>query len=396
MSKVAVIGAGASGIIAALKASENNEVILIDGNDKCGKKILVTGNGKCNFWNEDININNYFTSDIDKLNNILEKNNEVLNYLYDMGIYPKVKNGYYYPMSNNAASIRKIFEDELKRCNVNTLYNTRVLNIKKINDKYIVITDKEEINVDKVIIATGSKACPKTGSDGIGYKLAKNFNHIINPVLPALVALKTNENIKEWAGIRCDARVSLFVDNEKIKDELGEIQLTEDGISGICTFNISGLASKSLYEKQSVIVKIDFVPNIDNFFDFFEKRNKKLKNRSIEELLESILNYKLIAIILKRCGIKKDSFWNNLNNKEKENLIKNIESFELSIINTNSFDKSQVCTGGIPLNEINNNMESIYNKNLFFVGEILDVDGKCGGFNLAFAFITGYIAGSSI
>jgi len=397
MSKVVVIGAGASGIIASLKASEHNEVILIDGNDKCGKKLLITGNGKCNYWNDDININNYFTNDKNLLENILNKNNEVLNYLEKMGIYPKIKNGYYYPASGLAASIREIFEKELNRCNVKTLYNTKVLNVEKNNDKFIVDTSNEKINCDKVIIATGSKAAPKTGSDGFGYDIAKKFGHTIDPILPALVGLKSNDkNIKEWAGVRTDVKLTLYVNNESLKEEIGEIQLTEDGISGICTFNISGKVSRSLYENKKVIVKINFVPTINNFYEFMERRNELLPNRTIEELLESILNYKLTNVILKRCHLNKNEYYNNLSVKDKKLLIENISQFEITINDTNSFDKAQVCTGGISLNEINENMESIYVKNLYLIGELLDVDGKCGGFNLAFAFITGYIAGMSV
>lgn len=397
MSKIVVIGAGASGIIAALTAASKNEVILIDSNDKCGKKILITGNGKCNYWNESINVENYFTSDIKILNNILEKNQEVLDYLYGIGIFPKVKNGYFYPASSLAASIREIFVNELMRCKVKTIFNSKVLNIKKNNSGYIVETEMEKIAADKVIIATGSKACPKTGSDGLGYDFAKKLGHKINPVLPALVGLTSNDsNLKDWAGVRCDAKLNLYADKEKITEEHGEIQLTESGISGICTFNISSLVSKLLYNNKNVVVKINFVPFINNFSNFFENRNINLGNRTIEELLESILNYKLTTVIIKKTGIKKNSYWDNLNKNEKELLIKNIESFELNITSTNSFDKAQVCTGGIPLQEINENMESIYHKNLYFVGEILDVDGKCGGFNLAFAFITGYIAGKNV
>lgn len=396
MSKVVVIGAGASGIIAALKASVNNEVILIDGNKDCGKKLLITGNGKCNYWNEEINIKNYFTNDLNKLNEILEKNIEVLNYLDSIGIYPKIKNGYYYPASQLAASIKEIFTKEIERNNIKTLYNTLVKNIEIESDKYIIETINAKIICDKVIIATGSKSAPKTGSDGFGYKIAKKFGHNITPVLPALTGLKTKENIKEWAGVRTDVKLSLFVDEKQIQEEFGEIQLTEDGISGICTFNISGNVSKNLYNKKEVIVKINFVPNIEDFYKFMEERNQKMPNRTIEELLESILNYKLTNVILKRCYLNKSDYYSNLSNEDKFLLIKNITDFEILINDTNSFDKSQVCTGGISLNEINENMESIYSKNLYLVGELLDTDGKCGGFNLAFAFITGYIAGVSV
>lgn len=396
MSKVVVIGAGASGIIAALRASNNNEVILIDGNSQCGKKLLITGNGKCNFWNEDINIKNYFTDDINKLAKVLEKDSEVLNYLYSLGIYPKIKNGYYYPLSGLAASIREIFSKEIEKRNIKTMYNTKVLNVIKNIDKFIIETINEKVICDKVIIATGSSAFPKTGSDGFGYDLAKSFGHNINPVLPSLTSLKTNEIVKEWAGVRTDAKISLYVNDKLIKEENGEIQLIEDGISGICTFNISGLVAKSLYNKKKVFVKINFVPEIANFYKFFDNRNKELPNRTIEELLESILNYKLTNVILKKTKVKKGSYWNNLNEEEKQTLINNINNFELNISNTNSFNQAQVCTGGIPLNEVNENMESIFIKNLYFTGELLDVDGKCGGFNLAFAFITGYIAGDNI
>lgn len=397
MSKLVVIGAGASGIMAALKAAYKNEVILIDGNDKCGKKILVTGNGKCNYWNEDINIANYFTTEPIILEKILAKNNEVLNYLHNViGIYPKIKNGYFYPASGTAQSIRELFAKEIERNKIKTFYNTRVLDIKKENKKFILVTNSGEIEADKVIIATGSKASPKTGSDGLGYDFAKKFGHKINPVLPALTSLKTNEKIKEWAGIRTDVKLSLYITNKLIKEESGELQLTEDGLSGICIFNLSSLATKALYNKEKVIIKINFVPYINNFYEFFNERNLKIKNRTIEELLESILNYKLIAIILKRRNIPRNTYWNKLNDAEKKLLCKDIESFELDIADYNSFDKAQVCTGGIPLSEVKDNLESIYIDNLFFTGELLDVDGKCGGFNLAFAFITGYIAGGNI
>lgn len=396
MSKVVVIGAGASGIIAALTASVKNDVILIDGNDKCGKKILVTGNGKCNYWNENINVKNYYSSEENLLNRILKNKDEVLNYLYSIGIYPKVKNGYYYPASNTSASIREIFDKELNRCNVKTIYNTRVLNIEKDTDKYIIITNDEKIICDKVIIATGSKAAPKTGSDGWAFNILKKFNHKINMVLPSLVALNTEENIKEWAGVRVDAKLSLIINNKLLKEEIGELQLTENGISGICTFNLSSLVSKGLYKNDEVLIKINFMPIIDNFYEFFNKRNNEINNRNIGELLESIINYKLLNVILKRSKINKDEYWQNLTDLDKENLINNITKFELVINNTNSFEKAQVCTGGIPLEETNETMESIYHNNMFIVGELLDVDGLCGGFNLAFAFITGYIAGKNV
>jgi len=173
--------------------------------------------------------------------------------------------------------------------------------------------------------------------------------------------------------------------------------MTQDGISGICTFNISSIASKAIASGKNVTVKINFVPFLkESFYEFFEKRNREVQGQNISELLESILNYKLISVILRRCEISSDAYWKSLTTKEKEILCQMIENFELKIIGTNDFEKAQVCTGGVSLSEISNSMESLYQEGLYLVGELLDVDGKCGGFNLAFAFITGFLAGSDI
>ena len=393
MCKVVVIGAGASGIIAALKASEKNEVILLDSNDKCGKKILLTGNGRCNYWNSNIDKSNYQTDNEDMLESILNNKEEVLEYLNSLGIYPKIKNDLYYPYSNQASSVQKIFLNELEKRNIKIIYNFKVESIIK-KDKFIIKSNDNEIIADKVIVAPGSKALSKTGSDGSFYEILNKLGHKINTILPSLVPLKT-ENIEAWDGVRCDSKIKLFINGEYVKEETGELQLTDYGVSGICIFNLSSIISKNLYLKNKVNLKINFVPTIENFYEFLSKRNEEIKNRSISELLESLLPYKVLLVILKKCNIKKES-WNELNENKKLELCKNIEEFDLKIIDTLSFDRAQVCTGGVSLNEIKETMESKIIDNLYIVGEVLDVDGICGGFNLAFAFITGFIAGSDI
>jgi len=401
MKKIAVIGAGASGIIAALKASENNEVILLDGNDKCGKKILLTGNGRCNYWNSNISLEQYETDDKYKLLEILSEENktETLNFLDSLSIYPKIKNDYYYPYSNQAASIREILKNEIEKRKIELKMGTKVKDITKDNDKFtIVLENNEFIKADKVIIATGSKAYPKTGSDGLGYEFAKKFGHKINPVTPALTQLICNEKfLKDWENVRCDAKVSLVINGENIKEDSGEIQLTSSGISGICTFNISGLASKNLALGNKVDVIIDFFPQIDDLYTWVNERARKLKNNTIEEMFESIFNYKLMFVLLKLSNISKDSRWDELNEDKKSALCEIIKKFKLHITDTESFDKAQVCTGGVSLTEIDPySFQSKLVPNLFFVGEILDVDGRCGGFNLAFSFISGLIAGRGV
>lgn len=395
MSKVVVIGAGASGIIAALKASEKNEVILLDGNDKCGKKILLTGNGKCNYWNQSIDLQNYQTDDPEKLKKILEKQKEVFSFLEKLGIYPRIKDGYYYPYSNQSSSIQTILNKALEKAKIVVKYHFKVSNILKKENQFVIESDEEEIVADKVIIATGSKAFSKTGSDGSGYQLVQKLGHHINHVLPSLVPLVGKE-VPKWEGNRIEANVQLYVNDQKIKEEHGELQLTDYGVSGICIFNLSGVVSKNLYLKNKVLLKINFFKEVDNLFSFLEERSKMLKNATIEEILESLISYKLLLILLQKVKINKDKNWFELSKVEKQNLVSVIQSYPLQIIDTLSFDRAQVCTGGVPLKEVGANLESNLVSNLYIVGEMLDVDGICGGFNLASSFITGYIAGSDI
>lgn len=402
MSTVAVIGAGAAGTIAALNACGKHRVILLDGNDKCGKKILLTGNGRCNYWNADMGAHMYETDDRDILKNIMSDKNvaSVLQYMESIGIYPRIKNGYYYPYSNQASSIREIFQKQIDNSSIDFRSNFKVENIHKSGNEFILTsTDGRKVKCDKVIIATGSKAAPKTGSDGSGYDLVKKLGHKINPVSPALTPLiSTGRFLKEWEKIRCDAKVSLFVNGKHVKDDTGEIQLTSTGISGICTFNISGIAAKSIAKGDRVGVSINFMPYLeDGFYNWFSERCGNMKGATIEEALESIFNYKLMFVLLKSAGASKDDLWFRLSEDRKRALSRAVEDFSLDITGAESYEKAQVCTGGVTLTEINpHTMASMVADSVYMAGEILDVDGRCGGYNLAFAFISGYIAGRSV
>ncbi len=399
MSKVVVVGGGVSGLIASIVASQKHEVILLEANDKCGKKILLTGNGKCNYWNQDIHIRNYDTDHYDNLDTILKNQEEVYSFLESIGIYPKIKNGYYYPYSNQASSVRTILIKELERRKVKVIYQFKVEKIQKEENQFILKSSNQELACDQVILATGGKACPKTGSDGSGYFLAESFHHCIDKVTPSLVPLKANDSsLKDWDGVRCDSKVSLYIDNQKIKEEVGEIQLTDYGVSGICIFNLSGCATRSLEQKKAVSLHINFLPSLETDFDnWFQARNKQIPNHTLEELLESILPYKLMLVLFKKSGIRKEDSWDTLSEEKKAQFIKTITDYELEITESLSFDRCQVTAGGVSLSEINpNTMESLIIPHLYLVGELLDVDGKCGGFNMAFAFISGYIAGRSI
>ena len=401
MSKILIIGAGASGLIASIYAKdENNEVILLERNPEPAKKILVTGNGRCNYYNEDQNITHYNSNNNELISEIITEENkkEILEFFNKIGIIPKIKNGYYYPYSNQAVSIKNALINEAKRKNVNIVPNTYVENIENHNEQYKVLTNNKEYIVDKIIIATGSASAPKTGSDGNGYELIKKINHSLIKPLPALTALKGNERyFKQWSGIRSDVKIKLYNKNTLIKEDEGEIQLTDYGISGICTFNLSRHANKLISENEKPYVIINFLPLLENNeLNFLEERNKLMNNRTVDELLDGILNYKLTHLILKLLNINKDTKYSELTQEQKQILIEKITKFKLEITDSNPFDASQVCRGGVPLTEINiYTMESKLNTNIFIVGELLDVDGECGGYNLTFAWITGMLAGKN-
>lgn len=396
MEHIVVIGGGASGLISAIYAKKNtNKVTILEKNQICGKKILVTGNGKCNYWNSDQNLEHYHSINNDLLEEIITEDNkkEVLNFFDRLGIIPKIKNGYYYPFSNQATTIKNALIKEVIRKKIDIKQDFLVTELNKNVDGFIIKGSIESIKADKVIIATGSKAAPKTGSDGFGYKLLKKFNHNIIPPLPALVQLKTmGDYLKEWKGIRTDVKVSLYENNQFIKEESGEIQLTDYGISGICVFNLSRYISIGLSKNKKEEIRINFLPFLDSQKENISALFKN--NYPIKDQLEGILNNKLVNIILKQSNIKENQPYSDLSPHEQNTLKENLTAFKVTVIGTNSFEQAQVCTGGIPLTEINTTtMESNIIKNLYIVGELLDVDGDCGGYNLGFAWISGILAG---
>lgn len=402
MQKIVIIGAGASGLMTAIKSkTKSNEVILLERNSEVGKKILATGNGRCNYWNEDQSLTNYHSTNKELLPEIIteENCNEVKTTFAKLGIVPKIKSGYYYPSSNQATSIRNALLTECREKGIIINTDTLVTNVIKKDNMFLVETSSGTINADIIVLATGAKASPKTGSDGTGYLLAKKFNHTIIPPLPALVQLKTTGKfLNIWAGVRTDVKVFLREDDNIIGVEEGEIQLTDYGVSGICIFNLSSQVSKGLSKNKKEELIINFLPFIETSVkEWFDAREKYITKTTIFNQLETILNYKLVKVILKESNINPSSYYEDLTENEKTNLLKNLTNFTLRVTETNSFDNAQVTSGGIPLTEVNiETLASKFEKNLYFTGEILDVDGKCGGYNLGFAWLTGLIVGRSI
>ena len=395
MIKIAVIGGGASGLVASIYAKNNNTIVdLYEKNDEIGKKILVTGNGRCNYFNEDFTTDKFYSFNKYDISNIINNNmkEEVLSFFESIGIIPSIKNGYYYPSSYKANSIRLSLTEEVYSKGINVFTNSLVTDI-LYNDNencFYICINNEYKKYDKVILSTGSCAYVKSTNS---YDLIKKY-HNITPLLPSLVPLIGKGNyFKLWNGVRCNCEISLL--DKTILKESGEIQLTDYGISGICVFNLSGFINKMLYQKKNVFVSINFIPFIKNdYYKWFNIRKKLLSDRTIYDFLVTILNEKLVDTILYVTNISKDKIVNELNSNEIDNIISNLTSFKLEIISSKDFSRAQVCNGGINLNEINTNtMESLKIKNLYITGEILDVCGICGGYNLGFAFITGLLAG---
>lgn len=396
--KVAIIGAGASGLVCSIYAKENNnEVYLFEKNNTTGKKILITGNGKCNYFNSEFNTSFYHSTNKELLSNIINEDNKnkILKLFDDIGIVPKIVNGYYYPFSNQAITVKESLTKEALRLGVNLITDYEVNNI-TYNGKYII---NNELEFDVLVIATGGLSYPKTGSTGFGYEVAKQFNHSIIKPLPSLVQLKSNNKyLKDWSGVRTDVTIKSYEDNKLVESSCGEIQLTDYGVSGICIYQLSSNIIRGLDNKKDEYITINFIPYIDtDIKDYLNNRSKKLIDRNITELLDGMLNYKLVNLILKKNNIIGTKKYSELSNKDIDNICKDLTEYRLDINGYNDFNNAQVTSGGVPLSEINmNTMESLKQNNLYFIGEVLDIDGVCGGYNLANAFITGMVAGSSI
>ncbi|NTV79186.1 MAG: aminoacetone oxidase family FAD-binding enzyme [Clostridiales bacterium] len=280
--------------------------------------------------------------------------------------------------------------------NVKIVTVIQILEISKKKNEFQMKTADSIFNMDKVILCCGSKASPKTGSDGSGYEYARKFGHTIVKPLPALVQVKCQGNyFKGISGVRTQANVSLFINGVYKDSDLGELQLTDYGISGIPVFQISRHIAQALERKEKVDVYIDFLPEVgmEQLSDFLEKRKNLSGDKTIEEFLCGIFQKKIIAMILKEYKLKSSRKIKEFSLEELEKLFMWIKKFFVQVIGTNSFEQAQICLGGVNVDEVDEKMQSKIVSGLYFAGEILDVDGKCGGYNLQWAWTSGYVAG---
>ncbi|MBM6801081.1 NAD(P)/FAD-dependent oxidoreductase [Mediterraneibacter glycyrrhizinilyticus] len=402
MRTVAVIGGGASGMMAAVTAaSEGARVILLEHKDRIGKKILSTGNGRCNFTNIHQEPICYHSEDPLFPWEVVERFNAqaVISFFFQLGVYSKNRNGYIYPNSDQASAVLDAFRMELDRLKVEIRTGVECREIRPGKKGFTVLTDQGPVRADRVILCAGSKAAPTTGSDGSGYDLAKKLGHRILPVLPSLTALKCEEKFfKSIAGVRANGSVSIWSGGECIAKDTGEIQLTDYGISGIPVFQVSRYASKLLYEKKETDAVLDFMPDFTKTQTdaFLRARAKTRPDKSAEMFLIGLFHKKLCDLWIRLSEIPRQRKAGELTEDEIARLTDLIKEFRVRVRETNPYDKAQVCCGGVDTREVNpETLESVYVPGVYFAGEILDVDGMCGGYNLTFAWASGYVAGKA-
>ncbi len=403
--QVAVIGGGASGLTAAIWAARSGaSVIILEHTDRVGKKILSTGNGRCNLTNAKIQASCYRSGDpqfpMEAIRQFGWK--DTLRWFSSMGLLCHCRmESYYYPLSDQASAVLDCLRMECSRLGVVIRTGVQPDEIRPVRESrglaYQILTDRGEVRADAVILACGSKAAPNTGSDGSGYALARSLGHRIIKPLPALVQLRCQGNhYRQLAGIRTDAGLRLLVGDQELWQERGELQITDYGISGIPVFQLSRFAARGLDEGRKVRVMIDFLPFMDRKESriFLERRFADFGDRSGEDFFTGVLHKKLAAVLLKMSGIRPDQPASSASLRQREHLLRAIKEYEAQVSSVNPFANAQVCCGGVDVRQVDPaTMESKLREELYFAGEILDVDGICGGYNLQWAWSSGKAAG---
>ncbi len=386
--KTIIIGAGAAGLTAAICAARNkSEVTVIEHEKQAGKKILMTGNGRCNITNEHLDSSMYY-GDRKFVDCVLNQFTpaDVTAFFQSVGLYTCAKNGYVYPMSFQAGSVLHMLRSTATELGVKIKTNNQIKSIKKEKDKFFVDIGIR-LECDYLIIATGGCSFPKTGSDGSGYDIIRKFHHRIIEPRPALTALVCNDNIlKKASGVRIEAEIAA-----ENKIQRGELQITDYGISGIPVLNLSRLVEPEDY------VHIDFLPRIDenSLADMIFHLISVNSTWMIDDALHGIFHEKLATVITTTLNIH-NQVCHTLDKNTSEQIAHLIKNYRVQIQKRRGFDFAQVTAGGVCTDEINaGTMESKKVKNLYFAGEVIDVDGICGGYNLHFAWATATIAGGN-
>lgn len=404
-NRIGVIGAGPAGIFAAGMASiSGDEVYLIDKNDKIGKKLYITGKGRCNITNA-LPLNEFFDYIVRNASFLYSSlysftNEDLINFCNKFDLKTKVERGNrVFPASDKSSDVIKVFMKFLNTNNVKLNLNTKVIDIDKIGNEFIVTTNRGELVFDKIILATGGKSYPLTGSTGDGYIFAKKFGHTIIEPMPSLVPIEIREDwIKDLQGLSLkNVSLKTICNKMTIHEEFGEMLFTHFGISGPIVLSTSNYLQS--YTDKDIKFLIDLKPALDYeklndrvLRDFQEQANKQFKNA-----LNELLPQKIIPIVIYLSKIDSEKIVNQITKEERNSLIKTIKELPISFKSLRPIREAIITSGGVDTKEINpSSMESKIIENLFFAGEIIDVHGLTGGFNLQIAYSTGYLAGINI
>lgn len=403
---VIIVGGGASGLFSAiLLAKKGYSVTILEQNKVVGKKLSITGNGKCNYTNLYQTKACYRSSDLEKAFRVLRNFDEdkILDFFKSIGIIPDVKkgrctyntdSGYVYPSSGSGKDFTLALQEECLSLGVKIRTNTKVVDVKKENNIFLVTVGENlySYKANYVIIAVGGLAEPKSGSDGNLYEVLKSSGHKFKKQLPALTSLSSNRTeLKELSGIRTTVCLSLFSDSELIAEEYGELQFSNRGLSGIPAMQLSGIAARLIDEKKAVNCVIDFFPSLEreDLLKHFLERRERLGKRKVEHFFLGMLNEKL-ALVINKYFFKGCVFVSEVTDSILESMTDYLKSFEVPIVSVGDFYLAQTTSGGILLSEVDESLCSLHLKNLFFAGEILDVDGLCGGYNLTWAWASAF------
>ncbi|MCI9378487.1 MAG: aminoacetone oxidase family FAD-binding enzyme [Eubacterium sp.] len=401
MKKVLIIGGGASGMAAAIAAARNGaSVTILEHMDRIGKKILSTGNGKCNYTNHRQGLRFYRGENPAFVLPVFRQFGfeETVAFFRELGIYPKERDGYFYPASGQAASVLDALRMELRRLRLQVVTGCNLTSVQKEGAFFKAVAGTKAYYADCCIFACGGMAFPKSGSDGSAFSFIRQFGHTFVQVVPALVQLKASQPFfKSIAGVRTDASVKLYVEQKLVCEDRGEVQLTDCGISGIPVFQVSRYAAKALGRGERVHAALDFVPFLGNGDLFWEVKGRFMRGdgKTAEEALVGLFSKKLIPVFLKQNGIILKGDAAAVPEGKLRALCGYLKEAWVDIIGTKGFEAAQVSAGGIDTREIcAETMESVLEPGLYFAGEVVDVDGMCGGYNLQWAWSSGYVAGS--
>lgn len=403
-TKIGVIGAGPAGIIAAgIAGSRNLNVTLIEKNDRIGKKLFITGKGRCNITNAS-SIDEFFDYIVTNKNFLYSSlysftNDDILALLNKYGLKTKIERGNrVFPESDKSSDVIKALKKFLDDNNVNLMLNSEVKNIFFSNGSFIVSIGDQNLVFDKLILATGGKSYPTTGSTGDGYKFAKRFGHTIVPIKPSLVPIEIEADwIKDLQGLSLK-NVSLrsYSNNKLIHEEFGEMVFTHYGISGPIVLSTSNYLHGN-YNNLELSVDLKPALNYEKLDERILRDFKLYNNKQLKNSLNDLLPQRLIPVVIRKSEIDSNKVINQITKEERNSLVSVIKDFRMKFKSFRPVEEAIVTSGGISTKEINpSTMESKIMPNLFFAGELIDVDALTGGFNLQIAYSTGYLAGMSV